>query len=155
MTAEEEALSRVLESARVILDRARERLGYQTGGFLCLIGPESPVPITTTRLGEICPRNLEGPTRRDAEREAINLFANPALQISTDLRLPEDSGFGGAAIRVGRYIVAFCGYGYKPDQVIVLAIAVELGLLSEEKAIELVSAEGLIQLDSLISHHAP
>ncbi|MSR85755.1 hypothetical protein EXS71_04985 [Candidatus Uhrbacteria bacterium] len=150
MTATDEGLSRFFETAEEMVRRAQERLGYTTGGFICLIGMVSPVPITTTRIGEM-PIELEGQARRDAEREASHLFANPLLRINAPIRLSENSGFGGAAIRTHDHILAFCGYGPMQDLVMTLAITMQMRWLSAVEAFDILPAgESLIQLDALV-----
>lgn len=98
------------------------------------IGPQGPIPQLMIPIGGLPMAEVKDYAEW-AYGKVKALYENPERMSSHLCRDPSKHYYGGA-IRAGDYILSFSGLEELEDEVLVVLVALQLGLITEEDAIE-------------------
>lgn len=108
----------------------------RTGGYLTVLSVEDrphSVPLLVVQIGELTTEKIikyHAFSREKAARLALNYTEHRSSWQNRD---PDRDQWGGA-INTGRHILSFSGLPELADEALMLAVALELGLLSNQQA---------------------
>ncbi|HLC45031.1 MAG TPA: hypothetical protein VJK50_04300 [Patescibacteria group bacterium] len=121
------AMYRIIESANKVVNRVLALCADRTGGYFCLVDPDSGFCVILFRIGTVAADKGQK-YYSFAQEKALRLRAHPEHRSSWQSRNPDQSQWGGA-VKAKTYIFSFSGLPELADEAAMLELAVDLGEL--------------------------
>jgi len=115
-----------------------EELIGRFGGYLCIADMDTGIPLLTVVIGN--PTSEKGTKYKQLAEEKCARLAKHRGHVSSWQTRDVDSNQFGGAVRTSRRILGFSGFPEHWDEALCVAVAVEVGEMSDKLATEILWA---------------